>query len=237
MECKFKINDFEGPLDLLLHLIKDSKMDILDIKISMLTDQYLEFISDMKDLNLNVASEYLIMASELIYLKSRTMVPIDEEEVEDDFLHDKEALVNRLLEYQKYKEVTDDFKVLEEKRKEFYSKLPSNINQYKVDNISLENDVSLENLVNAFADFLKRKDSEKTITTNVKKREYSVEERSSQIRNMFKNKKRFEFFELFEEVSKPYVVVTFVSLLEMVKNNELRIVQENNFDKIYCEAM
>ena len=85
MEYKFKINDFEGPLDLLLHLIKESEMEITNIEIVKLTDQYLKFINDMKDMNLDIASEYLVMASELAYLKSKSLLPIKDEEKEEYF--------------------------------------------------------------------------------------------------------------------------------------------------------
>ena len=118
MDYKFKINDFEGPLDLLLHLIKESKMDIFNIEIVSLTNQYLDFISHMKELNLSIASSYLVMASELMYIKSNYLLPRPEKEEDDDEIDAKEELINRLIEYKKYKETTPIFKELEEKRKE-----------------------------------------------------------------------------------------------------------------------
>ena len=118
MDYKFKINDFEGPLDLLLHLIKESKMDIFNIEIVSLTNQYLDFISHMKELNLSIASSYLVMASELMYMKSNYLLPRPEKEDEDE-IDAKEELINRLIEYKKYKELTPTFKKLEEDRKTF----------------------------------------------------------------------------------------------------------------------
>ena len=238
MDYKFKINDFEGPLDLLLHLIKDSEMDITDIDLVKLTDQYLDFIKNMDDFNLNIASEYLVMASDLMYLKSKSLLPKQEEvDIDEEYIEAKEDLVNRLLEYKKYKEITSSFKILEETRNMFYTKPVSNLKDYKDGSISLSEDVSLDDLIKAFQNYLERIKLTKPINTKVTTKEISISERRKSIRNILKSRKKIEFFELFEEFSKPYVVVTFLSILEMAKAKELVIKQENNFDKIYCEAI
>lgn len=233
MEYKFKVNEFEGPLDLLLTLIKESKMDIMNIEIIELTNQYLEYIESMNNLNLSIASEYLVLASELMYLKSKCLLPKQEDE--EEYEEVKENLVNRLLEYKQYKDVTSLFKNLEEKRKEVFTKTPSSLKEYKDKDVKLNNDVTLNDLLKAFKDFLERKKYSEPLITKITTKEYSVEERTLSIKNILKYRKRVEFFELFEEFSKPYVVVTFLSILEMAKKNEIVIVQENNFDKIYCE--
>ena len=235
MEYNFKINDFEGPLDLLLHLIKEQDMDIMNIEIVKLTDQYLEFIDSMKEKNLNIASEYLILASELMYIKSKSLLPNIKDE--DEQLTDlKENLINRLLEYEQYKKITQDFKNLEGQRHEFYTKSPSNLKEYIDPKQQLSEDITLEDLLKAFQNYLKRQQIKKPITTKITTKEISVEERTISIKNILKTRKKVEFFDLFEDISKPYVVVTFISILEMAKNNELKITQENNFDKIYCEV-
>ena len=118
MDMEFKINDFEGPLDLLLHLIKESKMDIMNIEIESITKQYVEFLEKQEKMNLEVSSEYLVLASELIEIKSKLLLPnnkMDEEEEVDP----REELINRLLEYQAYKDIT---KVLQEKELLRYNK-------------------------------------------------------------------------------------------------------------------
>ena len=237
MEYKFKINEFEGPLDLLLHLIKESEMDIMDIEIVKLTDQYLEYINNMEKLNLSIASEYLVLASDLMYLKSKTLLPAKEEsEEQDEYNETKENLINRLLEYKRYKEITSAFKALEEQRSNFYTKTPSNLKPYKSDTINLNDDITLDDLVKAFQKYLERKQYEKPLSTKVTTKEISIEERRKSIRNILKTKKKVEFFELFEELTRPYIVATFLSILEMAKSKELIIKQENNFDKIYCEV-
>lgn len=235
MEYKFKINDFEGPLDLLLHLIKESEMEITNIEIVKLTDQYLKFINDMKDMNLDIASEYLVMASELAYLKSKSLLPI-KDEAKEEYEEAKEDLINRLIEFKQYKEISNKFQYLEEKRKEIFTKAPSSLKEYSDSKTIIGDGVTLENLLEAFQKFLERKQSTEPLLTKITTKEFSVDDRISEIRNLFKAKEKLEFFELFDNFSKPYVVVTFLSILEMAKNNELIITQENNFDKIYCEV-
>ena len=198
MEYKFKINEFEGPLDLLLHLIKESEMDIFDIEIVKLTDQYLNYIESMKKLNLNVASEYLVLASELMYLKSKTLLPKTEDEDEsDEYIEAKEDLINRLLEYKQYKEVTNTLRVLEESRSEIFTKEMSNLEDYRNEEIKLNDDISLEDLVDAFKKYLERMEYKKPISTRVATKEISVKERRQSIRKILLKKKKVEFFDLF----------------------------------------
>ena len=233
----FKILDFEGPLDLLLHLIKEDKMDIMNIEIVSLTNQYLSYIENMESLNIVVASEYLTLASELIYLKSRYLLPSDKKDEEDEeFINAKENLINRLIEYKNYKEMTGVFKELEEKRQEVFTKVPSSLKEYETNSVKVSDDITLDDLLKAFSKYLERKNYLEPLSTKVTTREMSVEERSYEIRTLLKTRKKVEFFDLFDNISKPYVVITFLSILEMAKNKELVITQENNFDKIYCEV-
>lgn len=233
MDYKFVINDFEGPLDLLLHLIKTSEMDIYDISVEKITEQYLNFIKSMENMNLSVASEYLVMASELIEIKSRMLLPNKREQDEDDYEEDpRENLINRLIEYKKYKDMIDTFKELEEERKDIFTKDPINFNEYRTDNIVNDGSLSLDDLLNALNNFLKRKEDEKPISTKITKKEISVKDRTIQIRNILSKKKRVSFYDLFEIKTKEYVVVTFLSILEMAKYGEISISQEGNFDNI-----
>lgn len=235
MEYEVKIDAFEGPLDLLLHLIKESKVDIWDIKIVDITEQYLNYIKSMEKLNLNIASEYLVMASELMEMKSKLLLPrteLEEEEEEDP----REKLIQKLIEYQKYKEMTKNFKELETDRHEFFTKAPENLKEYAPEGTIVNSDLSLDDLMKAFSKFLERKEHEKPLATTVTKKEITVEERRNSIRNILKQKKKVDFFELFESVTKEYIVVTFLAVLEMAKKQELIIYQENNFDNIICEV-
>lgn len=233
MDYKIMINEFEGPMDLLLHLIKKSELNIYDISIEEITKQYLDYISAMERLDLDIASEYLIMAAELIEIKSSMLLPKPVVEDDDEYEEDpKEKLIARLLEYKKYKEMTPEFKKLEEMRKEIYTKETSDLNEYKQSGIVDLGDVDLDSLLDAFNKFLERKKLEEPLNTKVTKREYSVSERSSEIKNILKKKKKVNFEELFDQFNKDYVVVTFLSILTMAKKQELIIEQENNFSEI-----
>lgn len=236
MEYKVKINEFEGPLDLLLHLIKESKVEIWDIKIEEIVEQYLRYIEAMKEMNLDVASSYLVMASELIELKSKMLLPRKEEQQEtEEEIDPREALIQRLVEYQKYKEVTKEFKELEEKRKDIHTKLPESLMEYQEEDTIINSDLHVEDLMLALKKVLQRKELDKPLKTNVTTKEISISERRKSIKNILKERKKVDFYELFEETTREYIVVTFLTILEMAKKQELTIRQENNFDHIVCE--
>lgn len=237
MTYNFCINDFEGPLDLLLHLIKSSKMDIYDINICSITEQYLDFINNSPNLSVDDYSEYLVMAAELIHLKSRLLIKQDDESEDDEYeFNSEEDLRNKLLEYEKVKELTSTFHEMEDKRSEIYTKMPSNLSEFKSDdNHLIQGEVDLADLINAFELFLSRQKLNKPLNTKIAKKELSVHERTIEIRNKLKRVKKCEFESLFDILSKPYVVVTFLSILEMSKNNELLITQEENYGKIMIE--
>jgi segregation and condensation protein A len=236
MTYNFCINDFEGPLDLLLHLVKESKMDIYEINIHDIIDQYLDYIHSLEDKNIDVASEYLVMAAELIHLKSKLLVNRkDDEEESDEFtINSEEDLRNKLVEYEKYKRITEDFKELEEKRSEVYTKLPESLREY-IDNTVEKGEFDISDLFNAYQLFLDRQQLAKPLKTKVTKREINVDDRIKDIRTILKKKKRVNFLELFTEITKESVIVTFLSILEMTKNDEIKLSQEDNFSPIMIE--
>ena len=234
MDYKVTIDNFDGPLDLLLHLIKKMDIDIYEISVEEITKQYLDYINAMKEMNLDIASEYLVMASELVEIKSAMLLPknnIDEDEYEED---PKEQLIQRLLDYKRYKEIIPSFKYLEEERKLEFTKNPSDLWEFKnnEDNIDI-GDLKLDDLLNAFNEFLKRKQLEKPLNTKITKKEYSVKKRNQQIKDILKEKKQVLFDDLFDIMSKDYIVVTFLSILDLAKKQDLCIKQEDNFNKIY----
>ena len=233
------IGDFSGPLDLLLHLIKKSKMEIFDIEISKITQEYLKYLDTMKEMNLDIASEYLVMASELIEIKSKKLLPNNNEEEEEDneFINSEEALKKRLLEYQKYKESTSIFRGLENNRSSYYTKTPESIKNYTDEHIENDGTVDMYDLLDAFQRLLERQRYSKPMNTKIARKELSVKERVVKIREILKTKKKLNFTELFDDFSKPYVVVTFLSILEMTKNKEIILRQENNFSDIYLERV
>ena len=240
MTYNFCINDFEGPLDLLLHLIRSNQMDIYNINVESITKQYVDFINTSKDMNMDVASEYLVMASELIHLKSKLLLHKDDkvEENDEDFeLNSEDDLRRKLLEYEEMKRITGEFSILEDKRSEFYTKLPSDLSEFKDSTTIVQGDTTLDDLVNAFKLFLEREKYNKPLNTKITRKEYSVHERTTEIRSILKQRKKCDFTSLFEEITKPYVVVTFLSILEMSKNKEISITQDKTFGNITVEMV
>ena len=230
------LDDFTGPMDLLLSLIKQHKMDIMHIKLEIIIDEYLKFISELQERNLDIASSYLVMASELLEIKSRMLLPKQEDEDEEE--DPQERLINRLIIYQEYKDQVENFKELEKERSNYFTKIPSSLEEYNVDNkhIQLE-DVTINDLVEAFKKFLERVELEKPVNTKVTRKELSVEDEIKNIKKKLGKNKKINFFELFEVKTKEYIVVTFLAILEMAKKKELRIIQDDNFDNIICEGL
>lgn len=237
MNYDFKINDFEGPLDLLLHLIKINEMDIMNIQIEKITDQYVNYINSLEKMNIEVASEYLVMASELIHIKSKLLLPNETIESEDEEeINSKEELINRLLEYDAYKKISNILEEKNENRSLIYTKLPENINNY-IDDKPIEQNGEIDDLVNAFKLFLERNKKNKPLKTKVTVNEISISKRCNDIRNVLKSNKKVSFFKLFEYNSKDYIVVTFLAILEMCKNKELTISQDDTFGDIVVESV
>lgn len=233
------INDFEGPLDLLLHLVKTAKMDIYEIDTKYIIDKYLEFINGLDKNDLDDASEYLVMAAELIHLKSRLLLNL-EDEVEDDSeysINSEEDLKNKLIEYERYQSVADMFKQLEEKRSEFFTKVPENLKEYVEDDNRLEGTLDPDLLKEALLELQKRLDYQKPINTRITRKEISVEDRKRYIRDYLEKRKNVKFTELFEDYSKEVVVVTFLSILDMCKNGEIKLSQKDNFGDILIEKV
>ena len=231
MKYEININEFQGPLDLLLHLIKQDNISIYEISIDKITKQYLDYIEKMEELNLDIASEYLVMAAELIEMKSSYLLPKKEESVDEYEEDPKEQLINRLLEYEKYKNMTDTFKDLEEFRQEVYTRTPDTLIEFK-DDKEIDYGVDINDLLEAMCKFLDQKELDKPLNTKITNKEYSVSKRSLEIRNILKKKKKVNFKELFEVYTKEYIVITFLSILSMTRNHEIIIEQEKNFKDI-----
>ena len=237
MTYNFCINDFEGPLDLLLHLVKESKMDIYEINISHIIEQYLDFIHSLKEKNIDIASEYLVMASELIHLKSKLLINKEEiEETEEDYnINSEEELRERLIEYEKYKQISKSLSELEEKRSEVYTKIPENLKDFADIKKLPKGIFDLDDLYEAYIAYLKRKKLEKPFNTRISHKEMSIDDKIDYIRNVLKDKKRVEFFDLFTTFNKENIVLTFLSILEMAKKDEIYISQEESFSPIFIE--
>ena len=178
------------------------------------------------------------MASELIHLKSKLLVnrKDDEPSAEDEFsISSEEDLRNKLLEYEKYKKITKDFQELEEKRREVYTKLPESLIEYIEEKCIQKGEFNIDDLFNAYQLFIDRQKLAKPLNTKITKKELSVEDKIKDIRSVLSIRKKVNFIELFTEVTKESIVVTFLSILEMSKNNEILLTQEDNFSPIMIE--
>ncbi|WP_423362931.1 segregation/condensation protein A [Mycoplasma sp. P36-A1] len=242
MKQLFIINDFEGPLDLLLHLIKENKMDIMDFEITTIINQFLEMIDAAKNINLEIASEFLVMASTLVEVKSKLLLPKPEIEIDLEYEEEsKEALVERLLEYKRYKELTSVFKQYNEERSLIYTKPVENLNQFvktekKVD---LPNNLDLYDLIKSLDKMMKRVSKTQSINSIMKNDEISVEARSLEVLNLVKryNKAKIPFINLININTKSYLIVTFLAVLDLAKKQKIIIIQDKILDEIYVEEV
>lgn len=239
MEYQFCINDFEGPLDLLLHLVKTSKMDIYEIDIRVIIEEYLNFIESEKNNNIDIASSYLVMAAELIHLKSKMLINDEEQEEassdEEFHIESEEDLKRKILEYEKYKKLTETLEEQMTKRSNFYTKSPMCLDDIMENTQYQFGNLSLDDLVEAIKNFKFREKMSKPLSTRITKREYSIEKRINDIRKILTVRDRIEFLDLFQENDKDFLIVTFLSVLTMSKNEEVLLSQESNFKPIMIE--
>lgn len=231
-----KIDNFEGPLDLLCHLIDKNKMDIYDIKINEIADQYIEYLNHMEEMNLDIASEFVIMASTLIYLKSKSLLP--KQDVEEEELTEEE-LIQRIIEYKKYKEIIKKLKVNYEENSKIYLGTRENIELPKQE---IEKEYEKDLIPNLYKSLLQK--NEEKINKNAENIEkiaitdnYTV---TSKVKEMFKaliKNNKFVFNKLFsiKEHNKQEVVTAFSGLLEMSKRDKINTTQEDLFKDIIVE--
>ena len=197
----------------------------------------MNYIHAWEKLDIDIASEYLVMAATLMEIKSKSLLPnVDSDNVEEDSFEDnRETLIQKLIDYERYKEVTKDFKKLENERQKVYTKAPLNLNEMFHEKFVNDTDTTVDDLMGAFMDFLKRKYMEKPITTKITNKEYSIKKRKNDIKDFLTKKKKFEFTELFDNYNRSYIIVTFLALLELIKENCVVVKQSENFSKIMIE--
>lgn len=232
------INDFSGPLDLLLHMVKKHEMDIYEIDLKLIIDEYIAFMKTLDQEDLDSKSEYLIMASELIHLKSKLLLGFDDEENDDGYeINSEEDLRNRIIEFEKYQNISNDFRVLETNRQGYFTKTPESLREYAPDEKVLNSSLDIKYLIEAFLEMQKRLEYKKPTNTRIARKELSVKDKTIYIRDILKKEKKVEFSELFNEYSREELVVTLLSILEMSKNKEVMLSQNKNFSKIFIEVI
>lgn len=240
-EINLKLDVFEGPLDLLLHLIKKLEIDIYDIPIAAVTEQYMSYIHAMTTLELEVAGEYLVMAATLMAIKSQMLLPKQELEIIDDEgipegEDPREALVTQLLEYRKYKYAATLLHEKESERSLYYTKEPMDVDAYKEENPLLApNQINTIDLFLAFHAMLEKKKSRQPMETTVASDDVSIEEKISVISDKMCQMKKgvaVAFDDFFSSYSKQEIVTTFMALLELMKTGDIHVQQEDNYGTI-----
>lgn len=227
-----KLQVFEGPLDLLLQLIKKNKVDIYDIPISKITEQYLEYLDVIKQCNLEVVGDYLALAAQLSLIKSRMLLPQmpSEDEVEDP----RAELVQLLLEYERYKNAAEDLESRDILGKEVFIRGLSYFDEFG--DAAQETEIvktDLWSLVEAFKEVCLRRQFELTEDIVFTIESFSIEEKTSELIEFFKTNRKYDFKNIFNKmVSKAEIIITFLTILELVKNEIIGIEHENPEDEI-----
>lgn len=238
-----KVEGFEGPLDLLLHLINRYEIDIYNIPVSQITDQYMHYIHTMQDLELDLASEYLVMAATLLAIKSQMLLPNQhmEEDMEDgEFEEDpREDLMRRLIEYRKYKQAAEELKGKELDANRIYTRPPMNAEDWEdVKKEVRPGEASIYDMIQAMGKLMNRAKTEKPQEAKVRRDEIPIQMRMEEILGKIDVQTGgTPFNQLFEKKTRPHIVVTFMALLELMKSNDIVCVQQQHFDELIVFKM
>lgn len=246
MAIPVKLQVFEGPLDLLLHLIDVNKIDIYDIPISLITDQYLDYIRQMEKQDMEVMSEFLVMAATLLRIKSKMLLPA-EKEPEEESEDPRQELVERLLEYKMYKYAAGELKDMQINAGKALFKpmtMPKGL-KYEEPPVNLDElvgDMNLQKLHEIFKAVMKKAsdkvDPIRSKYGKIEQEEINLADKMNEIEQLSKTNKHFSFRQLLEKQrTKMNTIVTFLAVLELMKNGKIQIVQENLFDDILIDVV
>ena len=240
---KIKVADFEGPFDLLLHLIKKNKMDIYNVEIYKVTNQYLKYLDEMKEMDLEITSEFIVVAATLIEIKSKNLLPkpkVEEEEDEDI----EKKLLEKLILYKKIKEATVFFKERYISSGDIYTKKPEIIEEIKTDesNEDVLHNVSLLDLYNIYNNlletYLNKQNKANVIQKKIYVDKYKIEDKYDYLISILTQGAVTEFSKLISECEcKIELVVTFLALLEMIKQKMVKVYQNESFGEILIERL
>ena len=239
MEYKIILESFEGPMDLLLHLIDNAKIHIYDISINDITEQYIDYITKMEELDLEVTSEFLVMAATLLEIKSKLLLPKAKEEdnsqqLEMEELDPRLELIKRLVEYKRYKHASKELGDFERVQSKVYYKPKEDLSYFIEYDNELE-EMDLHELVKALNNLIIKKEKNNSYIdiNEIQKEEYTLDECMGKIKEELKEKETINFQHLFdEEASRQLIVVTFLSVLELIRMKYITIYQEESFSDI-----
>ncbi|MBZ0166744.1 MAG: segregation/condensation protein A [Candidatus Omnitrophica bacterium] len=233
MSYKLRLDVFEGPLDLLLYLIKKNDIDIKDIPIVKVTEQYMEYIEMMKLLDLDIVGDFLVMAATLIQIKSRMLLPPDPTEEDEEELDPRDELARRLLEYKRFKEIAETLETHELQRKDYFARRldEDQVQQLKDDSREVFFEASLFDLITAFQEALNRTPEE--IIHEIVQEEYTVEDKIHDILHALISQDSMSVYALFKQCrNRQEVVVSFIAILELIRLREIKAFQSAPFDDI-----
>ncbi|WP_044640284.1 segregation and condensation protein A [Risungbinella massiliensis] len=244
MELQIKLDKFEGPLDLLLHLIDQAEVDIYQISISEITDQYMKVISEAQELRLEIASEFLVMAATLLAMKSRMLLPRtqtkeeESEEWQEEWADPREELIDRLLEYKRYKRLGEVLRAKEEERSQIFTRMPADLTSFAPPTNPLKG-ITPDDLFQVFIQALQDQPEEEPDEpfTNMQREEISVSARMEEIYQdlVEKGELTFEYLLSTFRLTKERIIVTFLALLELMKLKKIRCIQRDLFQDIIIE--
>jgi segregation and condensation protein A len=233
-EYKVKFEVFEGPLDLLLYLIKKDEVDIYEVNLTRLATQFIEYIDTLRLLDLEIAGEFLVMASTLMYIKSRELLPVDQQvqtEGEDDGEDPRWELIRQLVEYKKFKDAAAQLQLLESRQEDVFPRLPAKPT-FESPAAPPRPDVSIFDLVNAVNSVLQRFNKREDLR-DIFEDKWSVSEKIEHLMRAITTRAKLKFSELFEGVtSRSEVVVTFLALLELIRLKQIAALQREAFGEI-----
>jgi segregation and condensation protein A len=232
------IDAFEGPMDLLLHLIDKAQIDIYDIPINHITEQFIQYIYHMEELNLDIASDFLVMAATLVEIKSKMLLPYEKQDsnlqLEMEELDPRAELVRRLVEYKKYKAVSEELRLFEDVQSKIYYKPKEDLFEYDENEFELEGlDVNL--LLKSISKIIKKRSkSDRVLTINeIQRDEYTLEQCIKDIQNILKIDLKLKFSNLIDENStRKEIIVCFLSILELIRMKEIKVEQEEDFSDL-----
>lgn len=232
-----KLPAYEGPLDLLLDLIQKNEMDIANIEVSLIAQQYLDYINQMRELNLEIAGDFLVMAATLLYIKSKMLLPPDEEEKEEEGPDPRTVLIEKLLEYQAFKQAAQELGVLESERGKVFTRQIADYYLQELDPAETAIDTfsaDLYDLLAAFHQVMAK--ASKELVHEVFEEQVTIEEKMEQIKGRLASEEKFTFFSLF---SKPWtrneLIATFLAMLEIIRLKLARVYQDQVFGEIMIE--
>lgn len=236
---RVKLPQYEGPLDLLLDLIQKNEMDICNIEIAEITRQYLEYLNQMKELNLEIVGDFLVMAATLLYIKSKMLLPPDEEEAEEEGPDPRSVLIEKLLEYQTFKRAAQELGVLESERGKVFTR---QISDYYLQELDPEESgidtfsADLYDLLHAFHQVLSK--ASKDLSHEVFEQAITIEEKMAQIKQRLESEGKFTFASLFAQPwTRNELIATFLAMLEIIRMKLARVFQDKMFGEIMIERI